>query len=426
VVRKSVTGIAHDGGVTLSIVDYARAVVPDEGFLPADLEDIPAGARLATAVESVDRRRLSADDTVRLLRAEQRLVAHWQAHRASSIAEVVSRTPGDLAEFAHLEVGAALRLTGVAARNEVARSLDLVHRLPEVHALLAAGELDWWRSMVFVDETSHLDDESARSVATELVGRAPSLTTGQLRRRLRRRCLELGPREAAERVAEVVASRRVVLEATFDGSANLHLLDLPPDLATAAWERIDSFARSQAADDRSADQRRADAALDLLAGTVDQRAGTVEITVDLTTLLALDDSPADLGRFGPVVADIARQVVGKHERGRWLASVVDGDRVPHAVAVRRRPTADIARRVRTRDRTCVFPGCARSSRRSDLDHTVPHAQGGPTVAGNLAPLCRFHHRAKDEGGWTYRRSLVGSVVWTSPMGQVYVTGGRDP
>jgi hypothetical protein len=49
-------------------------------------------------------------------------------------------------------------------------------------------------------------------------------------------------------------------------------------------------------------------------------------------------------------------------------------------------------------------------------------QGGPpgqTHPGNLAPVCRRHHRAKTKGIWTYTREPDGTYTWTSPHGRGY-------
>ncbi|MGH8947685.1 MAG: hypothetical protein ACRDXF_02410, partial [Acidimicrobiia bacterium] len=51
----------------------------DDQGLPADLESIPPGLLLAVIVSSVDRDRLSGYDRVRLLQADARMVAHFQA-----------------------------------------------------------------------------------------------------------------------------------------------------------------------------------------------------------------------------------------------------------------------------------------------------------------------------------------------------------
>jgi hypothetical protein len=215
-----------------------------------------------------------------------------------------------------------------------------------------------------------------------------------------------------------------VLEATSDGTANLLLLDL----ATAARDRIDWLARNLPGDDgRSMDQRRADTALDLLCGHGQPMGrGMVDITVDLRALLELSERPGDLGAYGPVVAELARRIVDRQTDCRWHATVVDDHGDPLIVAVRRRPTTHQTRQVQARYRTCVFPGCRRSARASDLDHTTRYTDGGPTAEGNLAPLCRFHHRAKDDGAWVYRHRADGHHVWTSPIGHTYVTNGRSP
>ena len=78
-----------------------------------------------------------------------------------------------------------------------------------------------------------------------------------------------------------------------------------------------------------------------------------------------------------------------------------------------------------RDAHCVFPGCRRDSRACDLDHIteyLPMEDGGPpgqTRPGNLAPLCRTHHRVKTHSAWHYKRLDDGSYVWTAPTGHQY-------
>jgi len=107
---------------------------------------------------------------------------------------------------------------------------------------------------------------------------------------------------------------------------------------------------------------------------------------------------------------------------------LDADTVPERVA----------EHVAVRDRTCVFPWCARPARGCDCDHTIPHNKAGPTCQCNLAALCRRHHRVKTHGGWTYISLEPGIYLWTSRHGYQYLrdhhgthdvsTGGRrtDP
>ena len=56
---------------------------------------------------------------------------------------------------------------------------------------------------------------------------------------------------------------------------------------------------------RPIDQLRADVICDLLEGRrTSQRAGSIDIRVDLTTRAGLDDRSAELSGYGPVVADM--------------------------------------------------------------------------------------------------------------------------
>ena len=132
--------------------------------------------------------------------------------------------------------------------------------------------------------------------------------------------------------------------------------------------------------------------------------------------------------MGPVIADVARQISERQTDSPWTWSLVDPatGRVLDTGITRRRPTAAQKRRIRGRDRTCVFPGCRMPARNCDLDHNQPWARGGPTTVCNCVPLCRTHHRLKTHTPWRYRRLPTGDYEWTSPLGHTYPTSGRDP
>ncbi|WP_224278351.1 HNH endonuclease signature motif containing protein [Nocardioides lacusdianchii] len=81
-----------------------------------------------------------------------------------------------------------------------------------------------------------------------------------------------------------------------------------------------------------------------------------------------------------------------------------------------------------RDRTCVFPWCARPARGCDVDHVTEfdhdaeadgRPQPGPTETENLGALCRFHHRLKTHSAWRYDMVAPGVFEWTSPHGHRY-------
>ncbi len=90
------------------------------------------------------------------------------------------------------------------------------------------------------------------------------------------------------------------------------------------------------------------------------------------------------------------------------------------IAVDRYRTAQSQRRfLRARDQHCRFPGCRRAAIRCEIDHTVDHAQGGPTALWNLAHLCQRHHSMKQFTSWRVRQLPGGILEWTSPTGRVY-------
>ena len=91
-----------------------------------------------------------------------------------------------------------------------------------------------------------------------------------------------------------------------------------------------------------------------------------------------------------------------------------------AQARRRRPGAEVDRWVRVRDRHCVAPGCRRPAYASDLDHTLDHALGGPSLSWNCGVWCRHHHRTKHEGGWRVTQPSPGRFHITTRAGARHV------
>ena len=85
------------------------------------------------------------------------------------------------------------------------------------------------------------------------------------------------------------------------------------------------------------------------------------------------------------------------------------------------PSKALADFIRCRDLTCRWPGCDVPATRCDVDHTIPHAQGGPTHASNLKCYCRTHHLVKTFWGWGEQQLPDGTLILTSPAGQTYVT-----
>ena len=149
---------------------------------------------------------------------------------------------------------------------------------------------------------------------------------------------------------------------------------------------------------------------------------------DLATLVGLAEAPGELGGYGPVIADIARQVTRRQFCSPWWWTVTHPDTgMPIATGTtKRRPTTSQRDVVETRDRTCVHPGCRMPSTDCDLDHTIAWAETKTTDVDNLAPLCRYHHRIKHQHHWTYQPQPNGDYQFTSRLGHTYTTTGQPP
>ena len=186
-------------------------------------------------------------------------------------------------------------------------------------------------------------------------------------------------------------------------------------------------------------------------------AASVNLTVPLATLLGWSQSPGEAGKYGPLDAVTARQLVQASAgqlATRWHLTITDthGRALAHGCAPRRspgpaerwtfvlstepiardecdhhnaepgyRPSPRLTHLVRVRTGRCSFPGCRRQAATCDEDHTIPHDQDGLTCECNLSPLCRFHHRLKQSQGWTLKQLRPGVMSWVTPGERGYTT-----
>jgi hypothetical protein len=183
---------------------------------------------------------------------------------------------------------------------------------------------------------------------------------------------------------------------------------------------------------RTADQKRADAltaicatVLSDLSSTVaaHRRPLTVNVTVDLPTLLGLAENPGQLAGYGAIPASVARHLASDASWKRFITEPQSGNLLDFGRESYQPPQV-LKDFLIARDRTCRFPGCRRSALLSDLDHAQSWENGGATSPDNIGALCRRHHRLKTHDGWQIESFLDGSCTWTSPLGKRYFTPAR--
>ncbi|MCG2624568.1 HNH endonuclease [Arthrobacter sp. I2-34] len=328
------------------------------------------------------------------------------------------------------EAARLLRIPGGQASTLLEDARRLTSELTPTLRALAGGQLTGAQAQVILAESRFLPASARPAFEAELLTDAHTMTRPALICRARKLREQLHPETIAARRTKAEADRCVELRPLEDGMAWLGLYTTA-EKAVAAFNRIQgtAVALQGPGESRTLTQLQVDVAADLLlsapcaagpAGGSDSGiTAQVMITVPALTLLGADDTPAELEGYGPLPAEVARRLAGDAPSfTRLLTDPVSGA----VLAMDRRqyrPTKAQRRFLRGRDRTCRFPGCRRSVRSCDLDHTLAWSRGGRTDADNLAYLCPRHHALKTAGLWTARQPEAGTVCWTSPAGRTY-------
>ncbi|WP_242424258.1 HNH endonuclease signature motif containing protein [Frankia sp. EI5c] len=323
-------------------------------------------------------------------------------------------------------VAAALGVSTQSATGQLIFAQTVAGRLPNALDALEAGALDLPRLESLANAIRPLDDQVAEQVEAQVLAGGPRAHRASFTSACRRAVHNLDPDGAGTRAKRRRHDRHVRLAADNDGVSRLTAL-LPTDEAAACYQRIDQVAgtiasRRPEGDDRSRDEIRADVLVDLVLGRAEHASPVpveVQVVVPVGTLLGLSTEPGEIPGAGPVPAQIAREM-GARQGSTWRRLLTDPNGHLVEIADRRFPTAAQQRHVRARNRTCVFPHCARPSRRADIDHTVPYAHGGATITSNLGPMCTRHHRVRHRQGWSVVQPQAGVFVWTSPTGTVFI------
>lgn len=398
-------------------------------------------ARLTDAGELVDT--LAA---VRRMRARADAI---EAHTLSRLATLRREPTGDVdpdtgrpvwreSRYLPDEVALELRVTRRQAETRLERGTALVRRVPRLLSAMVDGELEGYAAGRVCEVAAGLSDERAHQVDDQLAAKRESGTLDvvdpvALRRTARRLVLKVDPDGAIVRARAARTSRKVELIPGEDSMATL-AADLPAEVASSAYARIDRMARTarRGGDERTLDQLRADIAGSLLLGRDPGGAqpdvgAVVYVHVPVTTALTMTDNGAELAGYGEIPGPIAREIM-TNPRSVWRAVLTD----PGTGAItdlgrsRRHPTQLIRDLVNARDRECSVPGCHRPAPACDFDHLGAWAaQQGVTSDTNGAPRCRHDHTKKDHPDWRLEFDpATGVATITSPTGRTYTKARR--
>jgi hypothetical protein len=376
------------------------------------------------------------------------------------------------------DVSSALRLSAGTAQMRIDVARTLVNHLPNTCSALATGELSAAHATVIAKETAAairdgLSEFAIFSIEEKAIAHAEFHTPSQVAQQVRSAIAKFAPATFEEVVEKARDCRRVSCYNDIDGMSTVVAILPAADAQTvmkaieafiikgsAEWETFNqsetsvsnlmksgnsdsrstgsknSDSRSTGSknyDSRSADMKRADA-LTSLAGfalaassedvALHRRPITVNVTIDLPTLLGLSENPGQLAGYGAIPASVARALASDGKWKRFITDPQTGALLDYGRETYQPPQALIDFLI-ARDRTCRFPGCRRSAALSDLDHAQSWEEGGTTSLDNLGALCRRHHQLKTHGGWGIESRADGSCTWTSPLGKIYQTPARS-
>lgn len=432
--------------------------VEDFSATVADLLHAIPGAHAMSRLSEIDPYALNASDRIDYLTALDRQDGWLYALRQRAIAAVAGLKPSEgggplsgVDEIEREDISTALRLAPATAQSRIDIARTLVNNLPNTCSALATGEISSAHATVIARETAAaIRDGAPESVIFEIEQRAIAYaefhTPGQLANHVRTNVAKFSPEEFEEVSTRATALRRVSCYNEADGMSTVVAI-LPAADAQIVMNSIEAFIlrqeqlgksqqqsapRSTEFERLTIDQKRADALsaicgnfLSEISETVapQRRPLTVNVTIDLPTLLGLAENPGQLAGYGPIPASVARELASDSKWKRFITEPQTGNLLDFG-RESYEPPQQLKDFLIARDRTCRFPGCRRSALLSDLDHAESWESGGSTSPDNIGALCRRHHRLKTHDGWKIESFPDGSCTWTSPLGKQFFTPAR--
>ncbi|GAB3786848.1 hypothetical protein GCM10027601_24610 [Nocardioides ungokensis] len=356
--------------------------------------------------------------------------------------------------FAPEPLAATLGVATETGMKLIADALDLQHRLPRIWQLVESLAVEPYKARHVAQATHRLSRDAAAYVDEQLAPRLASCSWKAIETAVAHAIAKYHPELLEERQKSGKQSWHVTLRhpapSEYAGTSWLDITGDTLDLTAFNGLVCDHAAALKALGDTDDLEVRKAKALGVIAAQQAQ--------LDLTTLVGSDTevtpsvpqprrpktrfylhlnladlathgsgTPGDLSagtveRLGAATITLIKEWVGHSQV--TVQPVLDLARTDAVDG--HEPPAWMRELVILRDGHCVFPWCPHEARSADLDHIDPYVpidEGGPpgqTHPGNLAPLCRRHHRAKTSRRWRYRRRPDSTYEWHGPHGRAYL------
>jgi hypothetical protein len=325
-------------------------------------------------------------------------------------------------DYSAHEISVATRCSVYAADAQISFARDLAERLQATAAAMADGRITERQARALSEGTCHLDVEIAREIEAKLLKFSHRQDLTLFRASLKRWLGRLDPDFTTRATA---ARQECVVDhtASDDGTGELFIRG-PLEITTAISMALTAYAAKTKPElGGTAPQRKLAALRDMTDRYLDSpdcpkshgRLPTLNIVIDLPTVLGMRDNPAEIPGVGAIPADVAGWLLSDGAPLRRLIIDPDnGQLLDYGTTTYLVPPA-LADHLIAKNITSASPHSNIPSASADMEHNTPHQHGGPTNPINTTPVDRRWHRAKTHADWTYEKDAeTGVITWRSP------------
>lgn len=391
----------------------------------------PLGPETLAPLMAVPFTEMSEEGRLAALQCLSRFSAHIDALRTELVGFNAGPEPvderGRMQDFVAHDVAVAMKTSVYAADRIVALSRDLDRRLAATAAAMRRGDVTLDQARYLSEETRHLPQSVARDVEKATLKWAWRQGPARFRDSVRRWIVKKDP-NFEKKAKDARKECAVEHSPNTDGTGDLYIRG-PLEITAALSKALDAYAiNAKTRLGGTADQRKLAGLRDMVdlylgSGSAPRQHGRLPIlnvTIDTATLLGLADHPCEIPGVGMVPADVGRWLMadGAPLR-RFLIDSKTGALLDYGTDTWIVPPklADFlcAQHIKS-----AAPHSNVDARVCDMEHQVPHHNGGPTNPENNTPLDRRWHRSKTHGDWDYRKDPTsGIVTWRNKTGLSY-------
>jgi hypothetical protein len=282
---------------------------------------------------------------------------------------------------------------------------EQVDQLPETLVAMRSGDIGF----AHVATMANTADKVKGFDETQLLPLAKEHSPGKFHYKALHYRHALDAKGYADEQERIVEQRSLHLSTAQDGCLLVNGVFDPVGGATVR-SALEKLAKPMGEhDDRTRDQRLADAAVELAGG---RKPATIQVTATVDTLKAMAGAAGGEMEFSmPLPAATVQRLACDSNVMRVIldapSTVIDVGRSRRVVG------AGLRKAMAVRDQHCQWPGCERPASMCDGHHLVHWVDGGETNLDNCILLCKRHHRMVHEGGWQMVR-VDGRIMTVAP------------